>query len=89
MKVERGSIEERGTGTKEDFSSLNDQGHPFKSHSASKGLGIIGMHKAFSDLPIYSGMFQEDVDGLIATFDTLEEMCDLSDEDKRKAILQL
>lgn len=54
-----------------------------RSSGESKPLGIFGM-KDFTELQTYSGRLQEDLDGVITTFETLSEMCDLTDDEKRK-----
>lgn len=51
-----------------------------------RGLGIIGMQKVFKDVHAYSRKLKEELDAGFDYFETLSEMCDLIEEEKKKAI---
>ena len=51
-----------------------------------KGLGINGLMRAFGTKKRFSGSWDEDLDDTISIFETLSNICELSDEEKLKAI---
>lgn len=44
------------------------------------------MQKGFQNMDTFSGNFYDDLDGVIESFETLSELCDLIQEQNNKAI---
>ena len=57
-----------------------------KQYDERRGLGINGLMRAFQGKQTFSGSWEEDLDCCINIFNTLAVMCEVSMEDKLKAI---
>ena len=57
-----------------------------KSHDDRRSLGINGLMKAFQGKQTFSGCWEEDLDNCINVYNTLALMCEVTPQDKMKAI---
>lgn len=65
---------------------VHETGSDEDPHYEKRGLGLSGMVRAFTGQTKFTGRYEEDLDGILETFETYATMCDLTDSEKRKSI---
>lgn len=54
--------------------------------SRQHGLGISGLMKAYHGKPMFTGHWEEDLDGCLNVFNTLSAMCEITPKQKHRAL---
>lgn len=60
---------------------------PSPSQSEQRALGVSGLMKGIAHMPTFAGRFTDDLEEVIEGFETLADVCEVTDDDtKRKSI---
>ena len=65
---------------------MNHRVEPKKKEDPKKGLGMGGMMRAFNSKSKFTGSWEEDLDTTIKIFNTMSNMCGLTEDEKVRSI---